>query len=240
MILRSCVALLCIALPVFAQVDGSLTGLVFDSSKQPVPGAAVSLRQSGSNVDQVATVTTSDGLFTIAGITPNLYDLRVIAPGLQEYTLRGIKIDAAREASLPPITLTIEPLAINIEVNAPLQTVQAASPEVATTITTEQIRRLPIIDRTVLPLAATQAGVSGAGVINGQRSSSVDVTLDGINIRDNYIRNNAFFTPNLVVLDQVAEFTVTTSMADASLGGGALHIDLVTRSGRRALHADVN
>src|SRR5262249_12387406 len=129
-----------------------------------------------------------------------------------------------------------EAIAIQVEVNAPLQTVQTGSADVATTITTEQIRRLPTIDRIVVPVAETQAGVGGAGVINGQRSSSVDVTLDGINIRDNFIRDNAFFTPNLIVLDQVEEFTVITGMANASLGGGASHINFVTPSGGREFH----
>ena len=63
---------------------------------------------------------------------------------------------------------------------------------------------------TPFALILTQAGVSFNGrsdtVINGQRSSHANVTMDGINIQDNYIRDNAVdYTPNLLLLDQVRQ-----------------------------------
>ena len=45
----------------------------------------------------------------------------------------------------------------------------------------------PVLDRIVLPLAETQAGVGDSLIIDGQRASSARVTLDGIDIRDDYI-----------------------------------------------------
>ncbi|HYR91195.1 MAG TPA: TonB-dependent receptor [Terriglobia bacterium] len=230
-----CVALL-MALPLAAQVAGRLTGSAVDANGDAVAGAAVTLRLAGSTVPVLATVSTSEGLFVLPDVRPDYYDLNVVAPGFRAYTLKGIKVDPVRETSLPPIPLTIEQPNLTVEVTAPLQTAQTTNIEVATTITNEQVRRLPVLDRLALPLAQTQAGVSGAGVVNGQRSSSVNVTLDGISIRDNYIRDNGFFTPNLIVQDQVAEFTVTTSIANASLGGGSSHINLVTPSGGREFH----
>jgi hypothetical protein len=48
----------------------------------------------------------------------------------------------------------------------------------------------------------------------------VNVTLDGVNIQDNFIRQNDMdFLPNLLLLDQVAEVTVSSSNADASTSG---------------------
>ena len=71
----------------------------------------------------------------------------------------------------------------------------------------------------------TQADVSTNGradtVINGQRTSHANVTMDGINIQDNYIRDNAVdYTPNLLLLDQVSEFTVSTSNTNAAWAAG--------------------
>ena len=231
-----CLALLGAALSLRAQVAGRLTGSVVDSNDDAVPRAVITLRQAGGTVPVLTTVSTSEGLFVLPDVRPDYYDLNVGAPGFQAYTLRSVKVDPVRETSLPAITLAIERATITVEVTVPLQTAQTTTAAAATTFTNEQVRRLPVLDRQALPLAKTQAGVSDAGVVNGQRSSSVSVTLDGIDIRDNYIRDNGFFTPNLIVLDQVAEFTVTTAIPNAALGGGSSHINLVTPSGGRDFH----
>ena len=65
-----------------------------------------------------------------------------------------------------------------------------------------------MLDRQVISLLTTQAGVSdgrGATVINGMRTSYATVTMDGINIQDNFIRSNALsFIPNRITVDQVS------------------------------------
>ena len=82
------------------------------------------------------------------------------------------------------------------------------------------------MNRSPISLIGTQAGVSSNGrtntVINGQRGSFSNVTIDGINIQDNYLRTNGLdFQPNLLLLDQVSELTVTTSNAGASASGSS-------------------
>ncbi|MGH9721102.1 MAG: hypothetical protein ACRD8O_12885, partial [Bryobacteraceae bacterium] len=57
------------------------------------------------------------------------------------------------------------------------------------------------------------------------------------NIQDNYIRSNSLdYQPNLLLLDQVAEFTITTSNASSTVGGGASQVVFVTPSGTNQLH----
>ena len=73
-------------------------------------------------------------------------------------------------------------------------------------------------------------------VINGQRSSFTNVTLDGINVQDNYIRTGGVdFTPNQLLLDQVQEFTVITSNQGAASGGGASQVNFTTPSGHESV-----
>ena len=104
----------------------------------------------------------------------------------------------------------------------------------------DQIRRLPSLDRSPLALVRTQAGVTNGRantIINGQRTSFSNVTLDGVNIQDNFLRDNALdFLPNLLLLDQVAEVTVATSNASAANGGGSSQVIFSTPSGENALH----
>jgi len=107
-------------------------------------------------------------------------------------------------------------------------------PPISTTVTNDQIRWLPLFDRSPLALIHTQAGVTtgrGPTVINGQRTSYVNATLDGINIQDNAVRSNALnFQPNLLLMDQVQEMTIITSNASAAYGGGSRQLTFVTPS----------
>ena len=58
------------------------------------------------------------------------------------------------------------------------------------------------------------------------------MTLDGINIQDNFIRTNSLdFLPNRPTSDTVAEFSITTSVSGADTAGGATPVRMVTPSG---------
>lgn len=219
-----------------AQVGGRLRGTVSDSSGGAIVGADVELMRPGRVTAVLAVTTTDEGRFEITGIPAGIYDLLITATGFSEHLTAGINVDPARQQQLDAVVLSVEATTLRVEVVAPAQSVQITTSELSTTVTNEQVRRLPISQRYVMDLIGTQAGVS-QGVIDGQRASSVNVTLDGINIQDNYIRDNAgSYTPNLLNLDQVAEFTLVTANADATLGGGSSQAILVTPSGTDALH----
>jgi hypothetical protein len=229
-----------LAISCLAQVTGRLTGSVTDTSGAPMPNARVEMRLKGSSKAALSTVTTAEGLFTFAGIRPESYDVVVVAQGFLNYTLRGVKIDPARENSLPPIKLELAAVTQAVDVTADVQTVQTSNAEISTTITNAQVRRLPMLDRDPVALISTQAGVSSNAddiVINGTRSSYSNVTMDGINIQDNFIRTGGLgFQPNLLLLDQVSEFTISTSNTNATVGGGSSQVTLTTPSGTNQLH----
>src|SRR5262249_39708412 len=119
-------------------------------------------------------------------------------------------------------------------------TVQATSSDVSTTITNAQIQKLPMLDRNPLALITGQAGVSdgrGPAGVNGLRTSYGSVNLDGINVQDNLFRENGLnFIPNLLLVDQIAEVSIATSNAAATIGGSAAHVTFVTPSGTNAYH----
>src|SRR5216683_726575 len=223
-----------------AQVTGRLSGSVTDSSGAAIPNATVNLLLPGGAKPVLATVTTSEGLFSFTNVRPVSYDLTVESKGFLKYTLRGLKVDPARETSLPRVQLELAAVTQSVDVTADVQTVQTSNAEVATTVTNEQVRRLPMLDRNPMSLIATQAGVSSNAddvVINGTRSSFSNVTLDGINIQDNFIRTGGLaYQPNLLLMDQVSEFTISTSNTNATVGGGSSQITLTTPSGGNTYH----
>ncbi len=225
----------------FAQVSGRISGSVTDSSGAVVPGAEVTLAMPGSAKPIMSAQTTAEGLFNFSGVAPGSYDLAVTSGGFTSYNLRGLKVDPARETTLPAIALTLASISQSVEISASAQSLQTANAEISTTVTNQQVRRLPILDRNPLDLIRTQAGVSSNGrsdtVINGQRTSYSNMTIDGINIQDNFIRDNALdYAPNMPLIDQISEFTVATSNANSTMGGGSSQVVFVTPSGTNELH----
>ena len=59
-------------------------------------------------------------------------------------------------------------------------------------VTQSQVANLPVLDRQINNLFYTQPGVNFNGsantAINGLRAQNTNVTLDGVNIQDNFIR----------------------------------------------------
>jgi hypothetical protein len=227
-----------------AQGTGGVAGTVEDPSGAAIPKAAINLLLHGGSKNVASTVTSAEGLFSLEALQPVYYDLTVDAAGFQQYKKENVKVDPSRTTDLPAIKLEIATVSTSVTATAPAETVQTDSAAVSTTVTREQIERLPVGDRDPLAFIGTQAGVAtnifGETTINGQRSSFSSLTLDGINIQDNYIRTGGLdYSPNQLFLDQVQEFTVVTSNQGAELGGGASQVNMITPSGTNLYHGDV-
>jgi hypothetical protein len=149
-------------------------------------------------------------LFSFGAVRPDFYDLAVEAAGFNRYVSKNVKIDPNVENSLAAIKLDVQQIQQSVEVSATATTVQTTNNEVTATLTQSQVRNLPVLDRQVSNLFRTQAGVTqgrGTTVINGLRSTYANVTLDGINVQDNYIRSNGLdYIPSRFTIEQVAEF----------------------------------
>ena len=100
-----------------------------------------------------------------------------------------------------------------------------------------QIQKLPVITHTALDAVVFSAGVETVGsntrgsTINGLPTTSISITLDGINAQDKR-GSEGFFMLIRPMMDSVEEITVSTSTlgVDASGSGGAT-IRMTTRSG---------
>jgi hypothetical protein len=228
----------------YSQSTGRMSGLVTDSTGARVPNATVELFIPGGNSPVATTTTTGDGLYNFLGLQPVYYDVSVAAPGFGKSVIRNVKVDPGVELSMNPITMEVASQAEMVEVRADAQTVQTANAEITATVTNSQVTRLPSLNRSPLAFISLQAGVGGNNrtntTINGLRPSYANVTIDGINIQDNFIRTNSLdFQPNMLQLDQVAEFTLSTSNTNAALGNGAAQLSFVTPSGTNSLRGNV-
>ena len=227
----------------FAQALGGLSGTVVDPTGAAIPGAKVQLYIPGGKTPVTTVEAGPVGEFRIPSLRATTYEVRVENPGFNAASLANVVVDPARDTSLPPIRLELSSTTQTLEVKEAAQTVQADNSEVSTTVTQQQVDNLPVLDRQVSNLFLTQAGVSegkGPMTVNGLRTSLTNLTLDGVNIQDNFIRTNGLdFLPNKLTIGQVQELTVVTANENPAVGLGATQIALTTPSGTNELHGNV-
>lgn len=230
-------------LPASAQFSGRVTGTVVDTTGAAIPGADVELYVAGGKKPVLAAKTAADGSYHLIGVRPADYDLTVTAKGFITASIRNLTVDAAKETDVAQVKLEVASLTQSVQVTGESTGVETSSAEISGTISMSDIRNLPILDRDVLSVIQTQPGVASNGnsttVINGLRTSYSNVTLDGINIQDNYIRDNALdYTPNKLLLGQVRQMTLVSSNGNAATFGGATETAFSTPSGTNQLHGE--
>jgi hypothetical protein len=228
------------ALACFGQVTGRVTGTVVDPAGASVPNAKVSLLLMDGKTALLTGTTTAQGTFDFIAVRPETYRIEVETAGFAKYAQAGIKVDPARETSVPTITLSLASSTQTIEVSTAVTSVETTTAEVSSTVTQSQVMNLPVLDRQLTSLFYTQAGVTSNlrenTVINGLRPSYTNITLDGINLQDSVRTNAIDYMPNKLTIAQVAEFTVASSNANLTIGGGASTIIMTTPSGSNDYH----
>jgi hypothetical protein len=227
----------------FGQVPtGSIAGTVADAQGLPVSGASVVITNQGTGA-QYKTTTSDLGAYSVTSLDFGVYNVEVTKEGFHTTTVAHIKLDAGTQYSVKPITLEVGAVTETVSVQAGAELVQTTNSQVTGTVEKKQIDQLPLNGRSPLNLVSLQAGVTQNGKsntsINGQRVSFTNVTLDGINIQDNFIRaNDVDFLPNLLLIDQVAEFTIINQNAGVESGQGSSQVSFVTPSGTNNWHGD--
>ena len=238
---------LCVAAS--AQVPTStILGTVKDAQGLAIADAAVTLTDQGTSRAEAAK-TSSRGSYEFTHLNVGLYTVEVSKAGFKNRVATNIKLDASTEYSVPPIILEVGPVSETVRVETGANLVRTAGAEISDTVEKQQIEELPLLDRNPLALLSTQAGVTqnhrnrSAGidttVINGQRQSFSNLTLDGINIQDNFVRSESLdYTPNYLFMSQVGEFTTTTQNGGPQDGMGSSQVSMVTPSGTNNWHGE--
>ena len=222
---------------------GRLAGTVFDDTGGALPGVTVTLQNAPTGQTQT-TATTEAGAFLFPQVQPGVYTVTLVLAGFRTATFTDLDIHVGVERSLTA-RLEVGPLTEAVTVRAGGSLVQTTTPEVTQTVVQRQIADLPLNGRNPIELIRLQAGVPGilnrtTTAINGGRPTWTQLTLDGINIQDNFIRTNALdFVPNRPTADTVSELTITTAVPGAEAAGGATTVRLTTPSGTNSFRGNV-
>ena len=243
------VVFLCLAVSIgWAQnVTSSISGVVTDATGAVVPGALVTVTNTGTNAQYTGSATAL-GTFSIRSLPVGAYNLSVEVPGFKRYEATGIRTQV-NETARVDVALEVGQVAESVEVQANVVNVDTESATLKTVIDQRRVEDLPLNGRDPVQLMMLVAGVqpySGAGLtsgttypglpgvtVNGNRGNATNFILDGGQNNDHY--SNA---PNpMPNPDALQEFSVQTNNFSAEFGrnsGGI--VNAVTKSGTNELH----
>lgn len=227
---------------------GAISGVVRDETGALVPNATVSITSVDTGREVRTLTSSAEGTFTASLLPVGMYRVIVTAPGFSRFEAANVQVRVTEVTSVP-INLRVGAVETEVTVT------EAATPVQLNSATTGQVisnvGAIPSPTRNVLHFLALSPGTSseisdptvlGRGTpsieVNGQRASSNNYVLEGINANDfNLPQFTNVPVPNP---STVAEFKTQTSLYDASTGrntGGNIQVAL--KSGTRDFHGDV-
>jgi hypothetical protein len=253
-----CALIVC---PLNAQT-AQLYGSVKDPSQAVVSTAEVTLTNEATQISRTAK-TNKDGQYSFPFLQPGKYSALVQASGFESQSKAGIELQVDQQARWD-IQLQVGSVRQTVGVEAGPSLVNSTDGSVSTVIDRTFVENLPLNGRSFQSLfeltpgtviAKSTASNAGQFSINGQRSSSNYLMVDGVSANIGIAMNATASqapagtlasttalggTNNLVSVDALQEFQIQTSSFAPEYGrsvGG--QVQIVTRSGTNSFHGDV-
>ncbi len=220
--------------------DATVSGEIFDASGAPVPDTAVRAENINTGTASSA-VSNHSGVYLFPALQPGSYRLIAEHKGFQKFVYDNLILAVGSQLTVN-MTLKIGAAAEVVEVQALAEQLETTTTTVGTVITAQKLLELPLVGRNAYDLIGTQAGTSGANGqnFNGTRAGALNITIDGIQARDNFTDALArSITSQTVTVDRVEEFRIITSPADAELGRGSGQIQAISRGGTNQFHGSL-
>ncbi len=235
-------AVTCFTLTAQVDIAGQLIGTVTDPSGAAIPGARIAVRSAQTNVES-KTVSDGRGNFAFPSLATGTYTVECEAQGFKKFESQGVVVQAQKTSNLV-VALEIGATTESVEVSAAAAMVDTATSTVQTTYDEKLISALPVWGRDPresMELLMPGAVAAGTGAsynvpvtsFNGVSGLSNNYRIDGSDVND-YFHGSATPFPQS---ENIAEFSVTTSVPDASVARGAGgQINAVMKSGTNDLH----
>jgi len=220
---------------------GQITGTVTDPSGSTVPNANVRAVSTTTGAERTTTASGS-GAFDISNLLPGEYTVSVDAPGFSAFK-QNVSVAVGAKVGVD-VRLQVGQTGTTVQVSESAVRINTETQTLSQTISQQDIASLPTISRNPYDLVKTVGNVSdadpggrGVGVsINGQRSSSTSILLDGVS------NSNAFDTTVAIPVpqDSIGEFSVVTSDFTAEFGGASGGVvNVVTKQGSNDIRGSV-
>lgn len=229
---------------------GSIVGTASDSSGAVVPGVVIRLFSNETNTMIRNTKTDGRGDFVFTLLTPGSYRLEAAKEGFQAVSLSEVRV-LVSQTTRANVQLRLGSLAQKVEVNSGPPVIATESAATGNTLESGTIQSLPLVNRNYYELLSlapgttsdiNQGGIAlGRGItdvqVSGQRTAAINFQIQGVNVND-------FETPTTDKIplpnpDFLQEFTVSTSLYDASEGRSGGLVNATIKSGQDRLHGAI-
>jgi hypothetical protein len=186
--------------------------------------------------------TNSHGAFVFPSLEKGTYSVVVEAAGFKRTELTTVVVEVGNPSTVN-IGMEVGQVTEEVTVTGEAQeVVNTVSPVLSNTISTKQVQDLPLLGRNVMDLARLQAGIAVTGTdirnasVGGLRGTATNVTHDGVNAMDNFVKTSSFFAISAPSLAATSEFSVTVGTVGSDAGRGVAQVRIVTPSGTNELH----
>ncbi len=144
----------------FAQFSGSISGTVTDPAGAVIPGAAVTLTNTGTGVGKTAT-SDSSGFYQFVSLAPGSYALKTSAKGFAD-TQQGFTLETNQTLNLPvKVTVGTSSETVQVTTQAPL--LDTSDTRLQETLSTQTLSSLPLAGRNMISLVTSGAGRNRTG-----------------------------------------------------------------------------
>lgn len=231
--------LMSFVLPVAAQITrGSLSGNVTDPTGALLPNAEVTLKNP-ANGEEVKTISNAEGEFVFPSLAIGNYALSVEAKGFKRIVIQSVIIEVATPARVS-VALAVGEINDVVTVSNAQELVNTTAPTLNNVVERRQIVDLPLGSRNPIELVRLQAGVTGSGATAtnaaGLRNATTNVTRDGINVMDNFVKTSNFSAFTAPTVEATGEFSVSVGTVSSDAGRGVGQVRIVTPSGTNQFH----
>jgi hypothetical protein len=230
-----------------ATATGSVSGRVQDKSQAVINGAVVKLTSTGSGL-QRETKSADEGLFQFELLPAGTYEIAVEMPGFSKVSIHSLEVAVGKATT---VNVTMEPGKLTDVVTVEGQSiplVDVTRTDVSLAITPSQVQELPLNGRDFANLAFLAPGAKPVNSydptknriavfgINGSAGRNVNITVNGIDNKDNTVGGPVMQLP----LEAVQEFNISTQRFSAANGrseGAAINV--ITKSGTNSPHGSL-
>jgi hypothetical protein len=234
-------------------LNGEISGTVIDPSGASIPNAELMLRDLSTGI-QIKTKSAEDGLYAFPNLLRGTYDLRVSAPGFEDFEQKGILVNLSSTLRVN-VTLALGSNMQKVEVSASASALNFDNAQQSGSISPETIEELPLIvaghARSAVSFARLLPGVASGGDedrlnfntrINGGMNEADEAVLDGASIMDGLLSQNGIemaVTGHPFSPEAIQEITLDTSNYDAQFGSTGSSVTIaITKSGTDSWHGD--
>lgn len=205
-----------------AQFGASLNGTVTDSSGAVIPGATVTLTNPATHATKTAT-TSGQGFYSFTELAPGTYAVKVTAKGFEEAAYPSVAVTAELPRGLN-VTLSAGAATQTVTVNGnETPVLDTTDADIASTISAQDVTRLPAFGRDPYELLRTGVGITGDSARSGNGGA---VTLPN-NTSQNQSNYGIFQTENQIQISAAGQrvtsntYEIDGVTVDSLLHGGA-------------------